>query len=186
MPAPIPSRSDQRPEPAPLELGAQNQAQSRTAIVQRLSDIVSWPESRIPAHERQLAADILVGLLRTSGLDLRKRCAAGLTRIHDVPKALLRYLARDEISVAAPLLETGLGFDDSDLIAAVRTGIGSHWHAIARRRNLGEAVTDVLMQTGDISVMEAVLRNPTARFSTQGIDLIVSRSRQASNPRNRT
>jgi uncharacterized protein (DUF2336 family) len=147
--------------------------------VERLCDIVSWPESRIPAYERQLAADILVGLLRTSNVELRRRCALGLMRITDAPKGLLRYLARDEITVALPLLEAGAGFDDSDLVATVRAGVSAHWLAIARRRNLSESVTDALLQTGDTSVIEAVLRNHTARLSTQGVDLVVARSRQA-------
>lgn len=152
---------------------------ARDALVERLSDIVSWPESKVPPYERQLAADILVGLLRTSRVELRRRCASGLASINNAPKALLRYLARDEISVARPLLEEGRGFDDSDLIAAVRGGVTAHWLAIARRRGLGEAVTDALMQTGEPAIMEAVLRNQSARLSTQGIDLVVSRSRQA-------
>ena len=180
MAAPIPPRQEPTPSAAdPLELGAEQKAVARTAIVQQLSEIVSWPESRIPVYERALAADILVGLLRTSGVGLRRRCALGLARILDAPKALLRYLARDEISVAAPLLETGIGFDDSDLIATIRSGVASHWLCIAKRRSVSEAVTDVLTQTGDPVVMEAVLRNPGARLSTQGVDLIVSRSRQA-------
>ncbi|HVY85016.1 MAG TPA: DUF2336 domain-containing protein [Caulobacterales bacterium] len=168
------------PEAAPLELGAPQQLKARASIVQRLSEIVSWPESRIPAYERQLAADILVGLLRTSGVDLRRRCAQGLVLIHDAPKALLRYLARDEIKVAKTLLENGVGFDDSDLIATIRSGVSAHWLAIASRRNLTESVTDALMQTGDVAVMETVLRNHSARLSTQGVDWVVSRSRQAS------
>jgi uncharacterized protein (DUF2336 family) len=120
----------------------------------------------------------LVGLLRTSNVELRRRCAEGLVRVHDVPKALLRYLARDEISVAAPLLETGVGFDDSDLIATARAGLAAHWLAIARRRGLSEPVTDALLQTREIAVIEAVLRNTTARLSTQGVDIAVARSRQ--------
>jgi uncharacterized protein (DUF2336 family) len=44
-----------------------------------------------------------LGLLRTSNIELRQKCAQGLTRVHDAPKGLLRYLARDEISVAQPL-----------------------------------------------------------------------------------
>ncbi|HWA00125.1 MAG TPA: DUF2336 domain-containing protein [Caulobacterales bacterium] len=173
-----PSRPE-TPEAAPLELGEPQQLKARAAIIQRLSEIVSWPESRIPAYERQLAADILVGLLRTSGADLRRRCAQGLVLINDAPKPLLRYLARDEIKVAKPLLEAGVGFDDSDLIATIRTGVAAHWMAIAVRRNLTESVTDALMQTGDVTVMETVLRNNTARLSTQGVDFVVSRSRQA-------
>lgn len=166
--------------PEPLELVEAHVPAAREALIQRLCEIVSWPESRIPGHERQLAADILVGLLRTTSLDLRQRCAAGLTRIREAPKALLRYLARDEISVAEGLLEGGVGFDDSDLIATVRASVAAHWMAIARRRGLSEPVTDALLQTGEVSVMEAVLRNQTARLSSYGVDLVVARSRQAS------
>lgn len=172
-----------RPEletPAPLELSVPHAPQARVALVGRLCEIVSWPESRLPTYERQLAADILVGLLRTSNIELRRRCAAGLVRVTDAPKALLRYLARDEISVALPLLEAGAGFDDSDLVATVRAGVSAHWLAIARRRQLSESVTDALVQTGDVPTIEAVLRNQGARFSTQGVDIIVARSRQAS------
>jgi uncharacterized protein (DUF2336 family) len=163
----------------PLDLVREHKPQARNAIVQRLCEIVSWPESRIAAYERHLAADILVGLLRTSGIELRLRCAQGMVLIHDAPKPLLRYLARDEIRVARPLLEAGVGFDDSDLIATVRDGVSAHWLVLTRRRNLSESVTDALLQTGDITVMEAVLRNATARLSTRGVDFAVSRSRQA-------
>jgi uncharacterized protein (DUF2336 family) len=173
-------RANQSPgeAPPPLELNQAHEPRARTALVQRLCEVVAWPESRIPSHERQLAADILVGLLRTSSTALRQRCAAGLVRINDAPKGLLRYLARDDISVAQPLLEGASGFDDSDLIATVRAGVTAHWLAIARRRSLSESVTDALLQTGDAAVIEAVLRNNGARLSTQGVDLVVARSRQ--------
>lgn len=173
---PRPEFSDPLP---PLELSEPHAPKARLALVHRLSELVSWPESRIPTYERQLAADILVGLLRTSSLELRRRCAQGLTRIADAPKALLRYLARDEISVAGPMLENGAGFDDSDLIATIRAGISAHWIAIARRRGLTEPVTDALIQTGDVAVIEVVLRNQFARISSQGIDVAVARSRNA-------
>jgi uncharacterized protein (DUF2336 family) len=166
-------------EPQPLELTQAHEPRARMALVERLCDIVSWPESRIPTHERQLAADILVGLLRTSNVDLRRRCAHGLTRINDAPKTLLRYLARDDINVSEKLLEEGIGFDDSDLIATIRAGMAAHWLAIARRKNLTEPVSDALLQTSDVAVVEAVLRNQRAKLSTQGVDLAVARSRQS-------
>jgi uncharacterized protein (DUF2336 family) len=163
----------------PLELKVEHAPRARAALVERLCEIVAWPESRIPGYERLLAADILVGLLRTSNIELRRRCAQGICRVTEAPKPLLRYLARDELSVAQPLLEAGVGFDDSDLIATIRVGLAAHWLAIARRKQLGEAVTDALLQTNDVAVMEAVLRNTGARLSMQGVDLVVARSRQA-------
>lgn len=179
MALPNQPRPDATEPPPPLELTEPHTPRARLSLVQRLCEIVSWPETRLPSYERQLAADILVGLLRTSNVDLRRRCAQGLVRINDAPKALLRYLARDEISVALPLLENGAGFDDSDLIATVRAGVAWHWLAIAKRRNLSEPVSDAILQTGDTAAIEALLRNQTARLSTQGVDLVVAKSRQA-------
>nr|MBP6689459.1 hypothetical protein [Hyphomonadaceae bacterium] len=111
MALPNQPRLDPSEPPQPLELTQQHAPRARQALVKRLCEIVSWPETRLPSYERQLAADILVGLLRTSNIELRQRCAQGLARVNDAPKALLRYLARDEISVAQPLLENGAGFD---------------------------------------------------------------------------
>jgi uncharacterized protein (DUF2336 family) len=163
----------------PMELTNSHQLAARAAIVQRLGEIVSWPSSRIPLYERQLAADILIGLLRTCPAELRERVAVGLVGIDDPPKGLLRYLARDEIRVAAALLENGVGLDDSDLIATVRASVAPHWLAIARRKAISESVVDALAQTNDTAVIEAALRNPGARFSAHAIDLAVARSRNA-------
>ncbi|MET0181270.1 MAG: DUF2336 domain-containing protein [Caulobacterales bacterium] len=145
----------------------------------RLIEVVTWPESRIPLYERQLAADLLLGLLRVSNVELRRKCAEGLARLADAPKALLRYLSKDEIQVAGALLEKGAGFDDSDLIAAVRAGTSAHWQIIAERRGLTEAVTDMLIQTADPIVIESVLKNKFSRLSAQGVEFAVGRSRAA-------
>lgn len=166
-------------EPAPLDLRQEQRLEARAAIVQKLGELVSWPTSRIPPYERQLAADILVGLLRSSNGELRARVATGLAPIQDAPKALLRYLARDDITVSQTLLETGAGFDDSDLIATVRAGVSAHWTAMARRKAISEPVVDALVQTNDAPTIETLLRNANARFSAQAIDMAVARSRVA-------
>ena len=163
----------------PLELTDSRRNEARAALVLRLGDLVCWPESRIPPYERQLAADILVGLLRSSRVEVRARVAAGLAAIVDAPKALLRYLARDEIRVAEPLLTDGVGLDDSDLIASIRAGVAAHWLAIAKRRKLSESVVDALAQTRDLGVIEALLANKGARLSVQALDIVVARSRAA-------
>ncbi|MGE0830134.1 MAG: DUF2336 domain-containing protein [Hyphomonadaceae bacterium] len=175
------SDSGRRPpaDPAPLDLSHELRLEARAALVQRLGELVSWPTSRIPPYERQLAADILVGLLRTSSTELRRRIAQGLASIHEAPKALLRYLARDEYLVAQFLIENGVGFDDSDLIATVRAATSAHWLSMAQRKSLSEPVCDALIQTNDIKVIEAVLRNGGARLSAQAVDVAVARSRSA-------
>ncbi len=162
-------------------LGADEAAQrrSRMLIAKRLAEIVTWPATRIEPHERQLAGDILIGLLRTADVELRARCAQRLAMIVDAPKPVLRYLARDQIEVARHLIETSRALDDSDLVATIRTGTAAHWAAVAQRRNLSETVTEALAHTQDAVVIEAALRNPFTKFSSVGVDLIVAQSRHA-------
>jgi uncharacterized protein (DUF2336 family) len=151
---------------------------SRALIAQRLAEIVSWPATRIAPHERQLAGDILIGLLRTASVELRRRCAERMAPIVDAPKVVLRYLARDELDVARPLLDESPALDDADLIATIRASTPAHWAVIAQRRNLAETVTETLIQTGDIPAIIHLLRNQFSRLSAPGVDHIVSLSRQ--------
>jgi uncharacterized protein (DUF2336 family) len=164
-------------EEDPLELSLDSALKSRAILIQRLSDVVCWPATRIQPHERQLAADVLVGLLRTASADMRERCAQRLALLVDAPKTLLRYLARDTIDVARLLLETSPALDDSDLVATVRGGVRAHWLAIAARRTLSEMVAETLVRTCDAAVVEAVLRNPGARLSVAALDSAVLQSR---------
>jgi uncharacterized protein (DUF2336 family) len=162
-----------------LALTFEQSLKSRAFLIQRLSDIVCWPETRIPAFERQLAADVLVGLLRTANVELRARCATRLALLVDAPKMLLRYLARDEIVVARHLIENSPALDEADLVATIRSGVRAHWLAIANRRHVPPLVCEALVRTGDETAVEAILRNPGARFSHGAIDSAVLQSREA-------
>jgi uncharacterized protein (DUF2336 family) len=125
-----------------------------------------------------LAGDLLVGLLRQAPIELREKCAHRLTIIQDAPKLLLRWLARDDISVARPLLTSSPALDDSDLCASIRATPKKHWLAIADRRRLSEMVAETLVKTGDEDTVLAVLRNEGAKLSNAAVDAAVSQSRE--------
>lgn len=171
---------DQQPIPKPkAEADEEALLRSRAQIAGRLAEIVAWPATRIAPHERQLAGDILIGLLRTASKDLRKHCAERMVQIVDAPKVVLRYLARDDIDIARPLLDESPALDDADLIATIRASTPAHWQAIAQRRNITETVSDALINTGDADAIALLLRNPFSRLSAPGVDSIVAISRQS-------
>jgi uncharacterized protein (DUF2336 family) len=149
----------------------------RAAIVRKLADVVSWPATRISASERQLAGDLLIGFLRAAPPDVRQRCAQRLVGLVDAPKPVLRYLARDEITVARELLERGQAFDDSDLVSVARAGQPPHWQAIARRKAITACVVDALLENDDRDVALTVVANPGAQLSQFGVDRLVRMTR---------
>lgn len=165
--------------PAPVAEGtAQRPFKSRHALLKRLADVVSLPISRVNAFERAVTGDLLVEMLRLAGPGERKRVAARLAPLAELPNSLARLLLRDEPAVAGLLIEHCASLSDADLVACARDTGPEHRFLLANRRGVSEIVTETLMSFGEPAVIEAVLRNVTARLSQPGVEGVVSLSRQ--------
>jgi uncharacterized protein (DUF2336 family) len=162
------------PEEAAPEAGFR----ARHALLKRLADVVSLPASRINAFERAVTGDLLVEMLRLAQPEDRRRVAARLAPLSELPNALARMLLRDETEIAALLIEQCASLTDADLVSCARDATAAHRFIMASRRGLSEVVTETLLSFGESHVIEAVLRNGTARLSQTAIEGVVSLSRQ--------
>lgn len=169
MSEPVFALPEVTPPPAP---------RARQALLKRLADVVSLPASRINAFERSVTGDLLVEMLRLAPPIERKRVAARLAPLSELPNSLARMLLRDEPDIAGLLIEQCASLTDADLVACARDASIDHRFLIATRRGLTEVVTDALIDAGEERVIEALMRNTTARLSQIGIEHIVSLSRQ--------
>jgi uncharacterized protein (DUF2336 family) len=150
---------------------------ARRALLRRLADVVCLPSSRVNAFERAVTADLLVEILREADPKDRERVARRLAPLGEIPNALVRLLLRDEIAVAAPLLEDCAALSDPDLIGCVREAQIEHRRMIAGRRGLSEIVGEALAEIGEVGVIDALLANTQARLSAAAIEQIVASSR---------
>ncbi|AYV47044.1 hypothetical protein CFHF_22680 [Caulobacter flavus] len=150
---------------------------SRAALLKRLADVVCLPASRINAFERAMCADLLVEMLREAVVEEREKVARRLANLSDMPGSLVRLLLRDEVMVARALLENSPNLSDADLIDCLYHASQEHRRLIAIRRGVGEVVADALVDMGETSVVEALLRNELARFSHQGVENVVAMTR---------
>ena len=158
--------------------GAPSQGpRARHALLKRLADVVSLPASRVNAFERSVVGDLLVEMLRLATPEDRRRVAVRLAPLGEIPDSLARLLLRDEPEIAGVLIEQCAALSDSDLMACAAEAGMEHRFLLAGRRNLSEVVTDALLVPGEPAVIEAVLRNTTARLSQPGIEAMVSLSR---------
>ena len=173
------------PAPAPSPVGPSPDAsppvfRARHALLKRLADVVSLPGSRVNAFERSVVGDLLVEMLRLAAPRERHRVAQRLAPLAELPSSLARMLLRDEPDIAGLLIEGCASLSDADLVACARdTGI-DHRFLMASRRGLSEVVTESLIAFDEAPVIEAVLRNTTARLSQSGVEAIVSLSRTSS------
>ncbi|HST92937.1 MAG TPA: DUF2336 domain-containing protein [Brevundimonas sp.] len=167
-------------EPAPIieEAAPEGAFRARHALLKRLADVVSLPASRINAFERAVTGDLLVEMLRLASTEDRRRVAGRLAPLAELPNALARMLLRDEPEVAGLLIEQCASLSDADLVACARDAETEHRLLMASRRGLSEVVTETLLSFGENEVIEAVLRNTSARLSQTAIEGVVSLSRQ--------
>ncbi len=150
---------------------------ARHALLKRLADVVSLPASRINAFERAVTGDLLVEMLRLAAPEERRRVTARLAPLSELPNSLARLLLRDEPSIAGLLIEQCASLNDADLVGCVRDTGPEHRLLMAGRRGLSEVVTESLVGFGEAVVIEAVLKNPTARLSQGAVEMVVAASR---------
>lgn len=160
------------------ETGPEGGFRARHALLKRLADVVSLPASRINAFERAVTGDLLVEMLRLASAEDRRRVAQRLAPLVEIPNALARMLLRDDPVIAGLLIEQCASLSDADLVACARDTSPEHRFLIANRRALSEVVTETLLSFGESHVIEAVLRNTTARLCQTAIEGVVSLSRQ--------
>ncbi|MBI2262315.1 MAG: DUF2336 domain-containing protein [Caulobacterales bacterium] len=159
------------------EVAPEGGFRARHALLKRLADVVSLPTSRINAFERAVTGDLLVEMLRLASPEDRKRVAVRLAPLAELPNVLARMLLRDEPDIAGLLIEQCASLSDADLVACARDAGVEHRFQMANRRALSEVVTETLLSFGEIQVIEAVLRNTTARLSQVAVEGVVSLSR---------
>jgi uncharacterized protein (DUF2336 family) len=120
-----------------------------------------------------MIADLLVEMLRDAVVEERARVARRLANLTDIPPALVRLLLRDAIEVAGPLLENSVALSDADLVDCARRGGVEHRRLIAVRRGVTELVCEALIEPLEPVVIEALLHNELARFSSDAIESLV-------------
>ena len=159
------------------ETAAAPSLKARHALLKRLADVVSLPASRINSFERAVTGDLLVDMLRLALPEERRRVAARLAPLAELPNTVARLLLRDEPSIASLLIEQCASLNDADLAACARDTGPEHRLLLAQRRGLSEVVTEALLAFEETAVVEALLRNLAARLSQPGIETVVGLSR---------
>jgi uncharacterized protein (DUF2336 family) len=149
----------------------------RAKILARITDIFVTGSDNYSANQIELFDDVFVRIAAVIEQSARAKLANRLARMPRAPAMISRVLASDdEIEVAGPVLEQSQQLDNEILVAAAQTKSQEHLLAISRRTSLAEAVTDVLVERGDKTVVLSTVSNPAARFSDRGYVALVKRS----------
>jgi uncharacterized protein (DUF2336 family) len=160
-----------------LQLARDNSIPSRNQLVERLGDLY-FESSPSNTAERDLMAEILRDLVRDVEKAVRSKLARKLATDPNASSELITMLANDEIEVAHPILLNSDVLGDADLIDIIHHRTVRHRHSIAGRKAVSEPVSDALVGVGEISVIEALIKNHGADISPETMAALVEASKQ--------
>lgn len=153
---------------------ASGSVERRTAMLHRVTDLFVDHAPQLSESQTTLFDDVmtrLIGQIETRAL---AELSTRLAPIDNAPAGVIRRFAHDDaIAVSGPVLSQSERLTDADLIAIASTKSQAHLAHIARRSQLSEAVTDTLVDHGDLNVATTVAGNRGARFSRGGMSKLV-------------
>jgi uncharacterized protein (DUF2336 family) len=152
-------------------------SERRSEMLRRITDLYVAAAPTIGDAKAAVFDDVFSHLMKEieqkALLELSERMAS----VDNAPERLIRRLAEDDsIEVSGPVLARSGRLAEADLLAIARTKGQAHLEAIAGRTEIGESVTAVLIQRGDMTVARKVAANSGARFSETSLRSLVDRA----------
>jgi uncharacterized protein (DUF2336 family) len=149
--------------------------EKRLKVLRRVADLFVERAGGVTEAQLGLFDDIFEQLTKEveqkGMLELSDRFAA----LENAPERLIRRLASDDsIEISGPVLANSGALDTDDILEIARTQSLAHLEAIAGRADIGEDVTDVLVDRGDMTVARKVAANSGARFSEDSLQSLVN------------
>lgn len=141
-------------------------------LLDKVTDLYFVTAEQHTAADREAFGEIIERMAFSADPMARARLAERIAMADPAPTDLLHRLARDEISVARPVLQYSPCLREGDLVSIASEVNQEHLVATAHRRDLTPPVTDVLVQRGEEPVLHAVIRNASAALSRGSIALL--------------
>jgi uncharacterized protein (DUF2336 family) len=150
----------------------------RAEILRKVTDLFVLGSGKFSEDQVELFDTVMGRLLENVERSARAQFGSCIARLPDAPLKVVRVLASDiAVEVAGPVLQHCERLDQDTLVKNARTRSQDHLLAISGRKILVEAVTDVLVERGNQSVVSSTARNGGARFSDFGFSTLVSKAR---------
>lgn len=146
---------------------------ARVTVVSKITK--EHGSGKFGSNELLVAEQIFRLLLRDTEVKVRAAMAEGLKDDTTVPKDIIKTLALDEESVAAPVLEHSEVLDDDDLVDIIdRNSEITKFIAIANRKHVSPTVSAALVETEIEDVIGSLVQNDGADISESSYGKIIN------------
>lgn len=148
-----------------LELAKDNSDLGRTKLVGKTAEQLLSQARDFSQTELSLFGDIFSKLYQFTDSETKEKLATAIALADWAPESLVRAIALDNADIAGPVLSFSPIIEDELLTEVVKSGSKAHQVRVAERPNIGENVTNALVDGNHIEVIAALSKNLTAKIS---------------------
>ena len=156
------------------QLAKNTSSASRRELLRGLTDL--FLENLEEGTQGDAFSDVIGKVLDDVVEEARGEFASRVATVEHFPKEIVIKLAWDTFEVAAPILENSTVLTDEDLVEVAQAKPDEYLLAISKRSEIGETVTDVLIERGSDGVVHLVAENPGAQFSSDGYSALADKA----------
>jgi len=151
----------------------------RTTILREVTDLFLAGATHYTTEQIQVFDNVICTILehvdRDAMMDLGKRLAP----CAKAPMGVMGKLATNtDVRMSCYVLDQCAAFTDDKLAEVIETVTSVQQMVIAGRNGIGEAVTDALINRGDIEVMKRFVTNENARVSHIGFVKLINAAKR--------
>ena len=152
--------------------------QDRQNLADSVGSICLEDYTYLNDQERALFTEIMLHLLNTATLDLKKSLALSLSDHPQAPRPLMEALAQDDFFVAEVVLSKCAVLSDRALVDIIRHRTLQHQMAIACRKHLNEQVSDAIIEQNNPLLITELLKNKGAKIGEATLRYLVDQSKK--------
>ena len=136
----------------------------REFLYKRIGDFLVNDDHSFTKAEKEIMGDIICRITSDVEKSIRAHFAKNLAQKQNVPKALMVFLANDDIEVALPILKDCGLLAEPDLLNIVKHRSTQHRLAVAAREQISENVCTALCEINDPDITVRLLENHSAQM----------------------
>jgi uncharacterized protein (DUF2336 family) len=149
----------------------------QTRILEQVANLFQADVDRLDENRTDVFDEVLVRLMERADTQALIHLSTVLSEIELAPRETVRQLAfHEDAAVAWPVLAKSNRLPEKQLIEIAGSRSRQHLLAISARKNLSEALTEMLIKRGDADVFNALAQNAGARFSESGYATLVGKA----------
>jgi len=153
-------------------------AEKRAETLRRITTLFLEGAERFNDNHVELFDDVIGCLIEEIEAKALAELARRIAPVSNAPSNVVRTLASsDDIAVAGPVIKQA-NITEPDLKRIAQTKSQAHLLALSTRQGIGEAVSDILVERGNLDVARSLANNRKAQLSEDAFTTLVQRAEQ--------